>query len=158
MTVVENMRVQPHRWQLDQLFGEAFWNEVITRMVATTHNTWEQAERKFSNCLAYLLARSKMEDPNADLVANLGPDEAWHVFLVFTKEYVEFCLYIAGTYLHHDPAGEAALVNRADATRRTVELFERHGIEYDPGLWRDHELYPNGAKTIKSGFMPQLAR
>ena len=153
MTVVEKVSVAPLRYLLDDMFGEAFWDEVIRRMVATTHNSWEDAERKLSNCLAYLVARSKMADPNDDLVANLGPDEAWHVFLVFTKEYVAFCLAIAGMYLHHDPAGESALVNLPEATAMTVALFEEHGIPYDEKLWCDHKLYPYGAQVVRSGFV-----
>jgi hypothetical protein len=34
-------------------------------------------------------------------------DEMWHNFVLFTKEYTEFCTRFFGHYLHHAPATEA---------------------------------------------------
>jgi len=30
-------------------------------------------------------------------------DEVWHNFILFTREYIEFCEHIAGRYIHHTP-------------------------------------------------------
>lgn len=30
-------------------------------------------------------------------------DEAWHTFILFTREYTAFCNQIAGRYIHHNP-------------------------------------------------------
>jgi hypothetical protein len=140
------------------LLDEPLIERLLSRMVATTMNSYERAAHKLSNCLAYLLARCTMEDPGAPLVANLGPDEAWHVFLHFTREYTQFCHRHAGEYLHHDPAGEAAFVNRAADTVKTLALFHKFGIPHDPALWRDHELYPHGARAQRGGFVALHAR
>lgn len=41
-------------------------------------------------------------------------DEMWHNFVLFTKEYTQFCKEYFGYYLHHGPATEAEeLENRA---------------------------------------------
>lgn len=141
-----------HRRLLDDLFGPAFWDELIDRMVATTHNERAVAERKMDNCLAYLQARAVQHDPNAPMVCNLGPDEAWHVFLLFTDEYITFCLELCGEYLHHDPAEDAALVNLSASTAYTLRVMAMHDIAYDPELWMDHIVYPKGAKVIRSGL------
>jgi hypothetical protein len=141
---------------LDEI-DERLCGRILDRMEGTSVNSREECERKLANCLSYLLARASLPDPSADLVANLGPDEAWHVFIHFTKEYTAFCHRHAGEYLHHDPAGETALVNVQRETERTVSVFEEHGIPYDPDLWRDHETFPLGATVIKTGVRPRQA-
>lgn len=30
-------------------------------------------------------------------------DEVWHTFILFTREYADFCQRVAGGYLHHSP-------------------------------------------------------
>ncbi|AXY74279.1 hypothetical protein D3H65_09960 [Paraflavitalea soli] len=35
-------------------------------------------------------------------------DEMWHNFILFTKEYQDFCSFYFGGYLHHTPATKAA--------------------------------------------------
>lgn len=34
-------------------------------------------------------------------------DEMWHNFILFTKEYQDFCAFYFGVYLHHIPATKA---------------------------------------------------
>lgn len=36
-------------------------------------------------------------------------DEVWHTFMLFTREYAEFCRRVAGGFLHHSPP-ESTLV------------------------------------------------
>ena len=31
-------------------------------------------------------------------------DDAWHEFILFTRDYIQFCEHAFGTYLHHSPA------------------------------------------------------
>ncbi|NII26454.1 hypothetical protein HB364_15295 [Pseudoflavitalea sp. X16] len=35
-------------------------------------------------------------------------DEMWHNFILFTKEYQDFCAFYFGGYLHHTPSSKAA--------------------------------------------------
>jgi hypothetical protein len=86
------------------------------------------------------------------LVCNLGPDEAWHVFILFTDEYLTFCLELCGEYLHHDPAEEAALVNVDVSTAFTRRVMTMNDIAFDHDLWMDHIAYPRGARVIPSGL------
>ena len=52
-------------------------------------------------------------------------DVAWHEFILFTREYHEFCERAFGYYLHHTP--EAALEEPpARSFRRTVAVVDRH--------------------------------
>lgn len=40
-------------------------------------------------------------------------DDMWHNFILFTREYIEYCENIYGHYLHHSPAreGEPSIPN-----------------------------------------------
>lgn len=136
-------------------FGSNFVEELTERMVGTTINTHDTARDKLSNCVGYLLARTCMANPRDDLVANLGPDEAWHTFILYMDEYDALCRRLAGDMLHHDPAGESALVNNGVATAKTIATFEEYGIPFTPELWQDHIAYPRGAIEVKSGFLPR---
>ncbi len=138
---------------LDDQFGGGFVDEITERMCHTTHNTrWSAADR-LSNCVAYLLARATMPNVRDDLVANLGPDEAWHTFILYVDEYVTFCDRLCGGIIHHDPAGEAARVNDSAATAHTLDVFGRFRIPYTAALWRDAELYAGGVQVIRAGFL-----
>jgi hypothetical protein len=33
-------------------------------------------------------------------------DELWHTFVIFTREYAQFCQAVAGQFLHHVPEVE----------------------------------------------------
>lgn len=142
-----------HQDQLTDRFGPQFWTEIIGRMSSTTIYDARRCEVQLDNCIAYLLARASLADPNAALVCDLEPDLAWHMFLLYTAEYCEFCRDVAGVYLHHDPASESALVNSAAATERTLEVFIRQGIGFEPEMWRDHVRYPNGAMVVPTGLV-----
>lgn len=39
-------------------------------------------------------------------------DEMWHNFILFTKEYQDFCSFYFGKYLHHIPSSKAAKILR----------------------------------------------
>lgn len=142
-----------HQHQITDRFGLSFWTEIIERMTSTTIYDAQRCEVQLDNCIAYLLARASMDDPNAALVCDLEPDLAWHMFLLYTAEYCEFCRDVAGVYLHHDPASESALVNTAEATARTIGVFLKQGIGFEPDMWRDHVYYPNGAVVVPTGLM-----
>jgi hypothetical protein len=37
---------------------------------------------------------------------SVAVDEAWHEFILMTRDYQEFCTHAFGRYLHHSPAGQ----------------------------------------------------
>lgn len=143
-----------HQGVIVKLFGMSFWDEFITRMVDTTIYNRFDSTFLLDNCLAYLTARGKMANPAEDLVANLLPDQAWHVLLIYTKEYTALCDHLAGTFLHHDPAGERGFVYDGAKTQKTVALFKSHGIGYHPKLWEDHKLFAGGVGFAPTGLWP----
>ena len=69
-------------------------------------------------------------------------DEAWHQFVLFTREYTEFCAQSFGRYMHHRPG------YWLESTQHETMAFEEFAATYaslfgerPPALWRDdHEL------------------
>ena len=146
-----------HKGEVVSRFGEEFWDEVITRMDETTIFPRWLCELLLDDYLAYLLARATLADKDEPLVANLLPDQAQHIFILYTKEWLNLCMSLAGEPIHHDPASESALVNTAAATAKTVGLFQRHNIGYHPMLWEDHHRFPGGALAVPTGIRPRPA-
>lgn len=76
----------------------------------------------------------------------IGPSElvdiGWHTFILYTREYAEFCDRIAGRYIHHvpddNPTGDEwpTVPQTTTATlAATVAAMRRAGCIVDPELW-----------------------
>lgn len=44
------------------------------------------------------------------LESHYAVDEMWHTFILFTREYTDFSLYLAGKYLHHSPSEQGSAI------------------------------------------------
>src|SRR2546425_7422020 len=55
-------------------------------------------------------------------------DEIWHTFVLFTKDYGDFCLKRFGRFIHHEPTA----VRMPTAYTRTREIAERMFGDLDP--------------------------
>lgn len=76
----------------------------------------EESQKIFTELLKYLWLTSKVMDEEAPKsVGGIDPaiaiiDEMWHLFVLHTKDYCEFCIKVMGYFIHHlpTPAGEKA--------------------------------------------------
>jgi hypothetical protein len=82
---------------------------VICRYAREHQATPEQAAELFRETLKwlYLCARAAEDGPE-DLALAVHPeiekiDWMWHTFLVFTRDYAEFCERHFGLFIHHVP-------------------------------------------------------
>lgn len=74
-------------------------------------------------------------------------DQMWHTFIIFTKNYFDFCRALGRPYLHHDPTPE--LEKKRDP-KAMLESYERLLIDYrvifkcDPptSVWPSPGLLP----------------
>jgi hypothetical protein len=62
-------------------------------------NEVEQAITEFKKYMIVRLETGKVLTMTSEIV-----DLVWHQFILFTKEYHEFCNSIFGEYIHHAPA------------------------------------------------------
>lgn len=72
-------------------------------------------------------------------------DQMWHIFLLYTRDYMSFCETYFGEYLHHQPD--------------LVPIFERNGFEFTTNLEKflsyNFELF--GAEVLERWFARSLA-
>lgn len=60
-------------------------------------------------------------------------DDMWHTFLLFTKEYAEFCHHYFGTFIHHHPTHDEEKLSEQefeiDLTRYLSYIYDNLGEE-----------------------------
>src|SRR3989344_5735287 len=52
-------------------------------------------------------------------------DEVWHQFILFTREYHDFCDEVAGDYIHHVPSTRRTPLP-PDATQNTITHYQKY--------------------------------
>src|SRR5215207_9356064 len=105
--------------------------DVLSRFTDLMDVTDEEAEDIFAETKKFLFIcrQPGVFIPDELLIV----DEMWHNFILFTKEYQDFCAFYFGGYLHHTPA------TRAAKTQHREELAA-------------------DAATVKNAFNEKLAR
>jgi hypothetical protein len=80
--------------------------DVLSRFTDLMDVTDEEAEDIFTETKKFLFIcrQPGVFIPDELLIV----DEMWHNFILFTKEYQDFCAFYFGGYLHHTPATRAA--------------------------------------------------
>jgi hypothetical protein len=122
-----------------------------------SHLTREQQTQVFEALREYFLLCHASPNEMVSM-PSLVVDDAWHEFILFTRDYLEFCQQAFGRYLHHTPA-YAMKSSRQERVgiRRTWKLACQHE-RINP---REPHRLPNlfaidGALAISGGFIYSL--
>jgi hypothetical protein len=79
-------------------------------------------------------------------------DEAWHQFVLFTSQYVDFCQRYFGEYLHHNPSNAPQPPGRPQLKPSTFEGFraryESFFGEPLPAIWLDDRSVSMSRRVI----------
>lgn len=62
-------------------------------------------------------------------------DIGWHAFLMYTREYADFCQHIAGRMIHHAPSDMPGVDYGTGNIARTVAAMQVRGLFVDMALW-----------------------
>jgi hypothetical protein len=110
--------------------------------------TPEEARALFAEFKKYLWLVS-VDDSVDWKMYSLRVDEVWHQFVLFTREYIDFCMQFFHLYVQHNPsnAPDRPLPGDADeATPREPASFEDFKARYEelfaaplPDLWCDEK-------------------
>ncbi|MBA2709560.1 MAG: hypothetical protein H0U57_03085 [Tatlockia sp.] len=95
----------------------------------------EMGQELFDDLLRwmYLSAQRKME---SKLTKLFGPllilDELWHIFILHTRDYIDFCNHYFGEYFHHDvePIGFEELLEENELEDYLKDCFKYLGSEW----------------------------
>jgi hypothetical protein len=97
-----------------------------------------EAEELFTELLRYLVLGRMYPDRNWYMGSRLV-DETWHQFMLFTRQYLAFCLRYFGQYLHHHP-GTLPDVSARDVSGSLADFHEHYARHFGaplPDLWQD---------------------
>lgn len=132
-----------------ELLDDQTWNR-ITKKIEGQYDgiDSEMSERILDQTLGFLSLISK--DKEHMYSPSQLVDKGWHTFILYTKEYSDFCDNIAGQYIHHspndDPSTDYDKIERGDP----VEAMKTLGIPVDQPLWETQSNGCDGHSTCDS--------
>ncbi len=77
-------------------------------------------------------------------VGSFGPsplvDIGWHTFMLYSRDYTDFCEDLCGTYIHHEPTDDPTMVHESHEPDATPNAMIANGIAVNNELWEglDH--------------------
>ncbi len=113
--------------------------------------TAEEAEALFVEVKRHLFLAMTLRERTLP-VYSTRIDEGWHQFILFTREYHDFCSRFAGRYLHHSPRESAGGGSGASPL-----AFEDFVVEYErrfgplSDLWHDHLSVSQSTRLRRPG-------
>lgn len=131
---------------------------VVRRFIKDHPEKAEQAETLFSDLMRFFWASKRHaadrqrapQDDDLNFVFIMDEemrdiDQMWHVFLLYTKDYMDFCDKYFGEYLHHLPD--------------IVPTFERGSFEFEGNLnkFLSYAYDHVGEETVKRWFAKSCA-
>ena len=103
--------------------------------------TPEEGEALFAEVKRFLVLVASDERVIWDMYS-LRIDEAWHQFVLFTRQYVDFCQRFFGRYMHHSPSNapesKTAPAAEASSFARFQQRYEELFGGPLPSVWYDH--------------------
>ncbi|MEQ4302917.1 hypothetical protein ABNF97_16225 [Plantactinospora sp. B6F1] len=125
-------------WRDALAFQAPFLIEKLTRDHVV--ESAEEAEALFREVKRYLVLAAA-DHTVAWAMYSLRIDQVWHQFILFTRQYIDYCLENFGRYIQHAPSTAPPVENLAPPTRSTFDQFadayERLFGEPLPDLWFD---------------------
>jgi hypothetical protein len=116
----------------NNLISEENQKIIIKRIGEDYNYSLKEAEEMFVETCRFLIMVA--ENRNSVFVPSKKIDEAWHVFLLYTKEYFAFCQSLGLDYIHHEPSDIENQAKRS-TVKDTIQFMEENGIVFNRDLW-----------------------
>jgi hypothetical protein len=117
------------------LVSVRLFERLVARLVSDEGLSPAFATRVMDQALAFLGASASHR--GEPLSPSRAVDAGWHIFVLHTRDYREFCGQVGGRFIDHVPTddrpGESG--QRALALGRTVTAMRRAGYAVDDVLW-----------------------
>lgn len=97
-------------------------NAVVARIKQELNLSQESALNLFQDTLKFLWLAAKF----GGVVPSPLIDEGWHTFILFTRDYQEFCHKYFGVFIHHRPRRPEDKPDGGKLRRRTHALIAEH--------------------------------
>jgi hypothetical protein len=120
------------------LIPDGLFFRLSARITANHHDIDQaSAERIMDQALAFL---ATVGCHTGKLSPSEPVDIGWHTFILYTREYAEFCGHVAGRFIHHEPHDDAPRQGacQSSGVARTLAAIKAAGYVTDPELWADN--------------------
>jgi len=135
---------------------EALWQEIQTYDMDVVTETFARRNPEYADQAKVLEMECKrfmyltVLAPNFELAPTKPIDELWHMFILFTKEYTDYCEHFNGRYVHHKPLG---VKDHSIVFKRTQQIVTAVFDKFDNiDLW----FLPMPATSCCSSCDPEL--
>jgi hypothetical protein len=122
-------------------------SRLLTRLHEKVGMDEINARERFEDTKRFLYLCAISEEP---LAPTEQIDEVWHNFILYTRDYVDFCDTHFGFFLHHIPWSKAEVAQSDGSIVRKTREFAERGSKPKPQLF----LTPyKNRLVIKSGML-----
>jgi hypothetical protein len=127
---------------------------VIRRYAKEQQVALEEAQEVFQETLKwlYLCATGIRAGLSCAMTPEIGQlDEMWHTFVLFTRDYADFCERNFGFFVHHVPTEAEEEAGPVDLKKVREQLEQQYGLVYDVlgedtlRRWYDEDRYAAAA-------------
>ena len=101
---------------------------IVTRYAKENPDLASKAKLHERELKRYLFLCAKYPERGWPMVNSI--DELWHTFIIFTKDYHEFCQQLGLQYLHHQPVNDGDDLSDIPATYQ--EFLKLYRQEFGP--------------------------
>ena len=128
ITAVAQATTRSNREVLDPIT----WERVSRRIALDEDVRLDEAEQMLDALIGFLALCS--EFPDETFSPSPQVDAAWHVFLIYTEEYYQFCVDQFGQFMHHAPSDMPPRVPLRTASARSPRTAVTWNV-LGPALW-----------------------
>jgi len=115
------------------LMALSYQNDVLIKRFSKRNNvSLKKSYHLFEEMKKFLIICRMLGEscsPSKDL------DEMWHHFILYTRDYKDFCITYLGKFIHHNPTETPVVSSR----RSMIELAEKTFGSIDRSLWPSTE-------------------
>lgn len=106
---------------------------IVRRFAKQSGISIEEARRQFAQCLMFLVVCA--EAPSVSHAPSSIIDDAWHSFVLHTKDYQAFCEDYLGRFVHHNPTDKP----EREAYGRTIRALTARFGKIDRRYWPNNK-------------------
>jgi len=125
-----------YNYKIPAYIKQRFWKD------HAQHLTKKEVDLVFDTLKDFLY----LSKDNRVYLSSYIVDEAWHTFILFTKDYFKFCNEVFGYYLHHSPSISGGYKNDLKDIENTYFLMLRT-LPNSKLFSLDNDLSINGRKS-----------
>jgi hypothetical protein len=130
------LRLDPTRTEMltyRALISEHLRTRLVNRIAREHDLERPLAERIMDQSLAFLNLCAKT--PGQAFTPSTMVDIGWHTFILYTREYADFCHRTAGRFIHHEPMDSSNDPEDGANIDKTVLALKASGMWVDDLLW-----------------------